>query len=176
MEGVLGIGLRPGEKLRSAGRKIITKAKDRQGFTSFPAGPGEMFRRDPAGTPGGEIPPSSMSVTFEHPMAIVTDEKGMNPYVNFGDNKSKENIKRIVLGWGGRGIRLNPILPGKPGFDEAAAWVLANQEEFDLRPDAVKVKETVSPQGAVAPAENRGTTVAESAARASTRLWDRFRF
>ncbi len=174
MTGVLGISLRPAEKLRGAGYKIITKAKDKQGFTSFPEGPGKMFLRDPMMTAGGKLPPSSLGVRFKNPMAIITDESGKNPYVNFGENKSKDDIKSIVLGWGGRGIRLVKLSPGDKGFDEAAAWILQNQDEFDLRPDAVKIKDEVG--AGTSPAENRSFTVGESVGRSSTPLWDRYRF
>lgn len=181
MTGILGIGMRPAEKLRGAGRKIVTKSKSNQGFSGFPDGPDGKFKRNPVFAGGGKIPPSSLGVFFEHPMAIIVDKEGMNPYINFGHNKSAENIKLIRLGWGsvGRlGLRGTltggvTVKPGDKGFDEAAQWVLSHQEEFDLRPDAFKIEDPIS-GGVTSDVKNKGTTTASSLEESL--LFDRYRF
>ena len=149
IRGVLNIGIRPGEKLRAAGTKIITKSKDNQGFRSFPQGPGRMFYRNPVFATGGMIPPSSLGVFFRNPMGIVTDEADLNPFIKFGANDGPEDIRLIRLGWGavgrigGRGafFRGLTLRPGDVGFEEAALWVYAHQEEFDLRPDGFVIED-----------------------------------
>jgi hypothetical protein len=143
----------------------------------------DMFRRNPIGTPGGKIPPSSIAVRFNKPMAIITDASGQNPYINFGNNKTADDIQFIGLGWGGRGIRTMRIKNGEPGFDEAAKWVLSNQEEFDLRPDGASVSGDIAPSDrttgtGVEPAVNRGESLSESKTRVGLRpsLLDLYRF
>jgi hypothetical protein len=141
-----------------------------------------MFKRDPDFTAGGAILPSSLAVRFKSPMAIITDVNGQNPRINFGANKSSSDILFIKLGWGGRGVRLVKLKPDDSGFDVAAKWVLANQEEFDLSPDGITVKNTVNTGAAdknntgpgVAPAKNRGGSINESVRHRS--LLDLYRF
>jgi hypothetical protein len=163
IRGVLNIGIRPGEKLRAAGTKIITKSKDNQGFRSFPQGPGRMFYRNPVFATGGMIPPSSLGVFFRNPMAIVTDEMGLNPFIRFGANDGPEDIRLIRLGWGavgrigGRGtfFRGLTLRPGDVGFEEAALWVYAHQEEFDLRPDGFVIEDPMDVSSETSDVERR---------------------
>jgi hypothetical protein len=164
IRGVLNIGIRPGEKLRAAGTKIITKSKDNQGFRSFPQGPGRMFYRNPVFATGGMIPPSALGVFFRNPMAIVTDEMGLNPFIRFGANDGPEDIRLIRLGWGavgrigGRGtfFRGLTLRPGDVGFEEAALWVYAHQEEFDLRPDGFVIEDPMDVSSETSDVERRG--------------------
>jgi hypothetical protein len=180
IKGILGIGLRPAEKLRGMGRKIITRSKDDQGFASFPPGPESMFRRDPAFAPGGTIPPSTLAVRFVNPVAIVVDGAGRNPAIKFGMNDTEDEIIFIRLGWGGSGVRTMDLRPGSPEFKEAADWIFANQKEFDLRPDGVLGERIRVPRASgvgVRPAESRGEPLGESLGRVSKgRLFDRYRF
>jgi hypothetical protein len=164
IRGVLNIGIRPGEKLRAAGTKIITKSKDNQGFRSFPQGPGRMFYRNPVFATGGMIPPSSLGVFFRNPMGIVTDEADLNPFIKFGANDGPEDIRLIRLGWGavgrigGRGtfFRGLTLRPGDVGFEEAALWVYAHQEEFDLRPDGFVIEDPMDVSSETSDVERRG--------------------
>ena len=173
--GLLGIGIRPGEKLRGAGTKIVTKSKDNMGFTSFPRGPGRMFYRNPVFAGGGRIPPSGLGVFFQYPMAIVTDEVGLNPFIRFGENKGPENITLIRLGWGsvGRlGLRGKlagglTLRPGDVGFDEAARWILEHQEEFDLRPDGIVIEDPMDVGPGMSDVERRVGMLGEHRVRFS---------
>ena len=185
MTGVFGIGLRPAEKLRKAGHKIITRSKVKAGFPTFPQGEEKVFLRS-------EKRPDSLAVVFNNPVGIVIDTKGNNPFINFGANKASTDIKLIRLGWNGD-PRTFTLKSGKPGFEEVAKWIFGTQEEFDLSPDGVSFEDNAlstrksagkktdsdastdaAATAGVKPAANKGEAMEESRRRPS--LMDLYRF
>jgi hypothetical protein len=67
---------------------MISKAEGTRGFTTFPAGPGIMFRKGSISNPDN-MPPSSLRVRFLHNVGV---NAGPPESITFGSNDGPDDM------------------------------------------------------------------------------------